>query len=428
MFQTLEEIEQYFIERNAIGIKPGLERVELLLKRVGNPEQVLKAIHVAGTNGKGSTIQFITNSLIANGYRVGVFTSPSFTGVCGHFLKDNKEITEEEMIPLINYLYPHVEALDKKNMHPTSFEIMTVIAFLYFKSTVDITIIETGMGGRYDTTNCVTPLISIITNVAKDHLLFLGSTLEEITSHKAGIVKKNSPVVVGNVKQVSSEIIQKEAACQEAPVFQMYRDFTFEVDQQVFKWTYTDSFAFEFRLQMRGMHQAENAALAMMALVLLQKKGLHMDWSSVVKSLGETVLPGRFEKIYDNPPIILDSAHNVAGIKAFIHTVHSEYTFENKHLIFAGFKDKQLQEMIDKLKGNFRSITITTFNHERAANIMDYTSFLKNRDLKTSDDWQEIVYEIVRQKNVTNEVFFITGSLHFITLVRKLIISLKEKD
>src|SRR5690625_1443011 len=151
MFDTINEIEQYFIKRREFGIKPGLERVHKLLKKMGNPEKKLKAIHVAGTNGKGSTIQFLKNALVEQHYEVGLFTSPSFSGLAGHFLINQQQIKEDDIILFMNRLFPSIEKLDEVGMHPTEFEILTVLAFLYFKEKrVDFALIETGMGGRED--------------------------------------------------------------------------------------------------------------------------------------------------------------------------------------------------------------------------------------------------------------------------------------
>src|SRR5690625_4454746 len=208
MFHTMEEIELFLNERNYLGIKLGLDRVNYLLDRLNHPENELMTVHVAGTNGKGSTIQFLQNSLMASGYRVGMFTSPSFTGVRGHILVNGKEITEEEILSVLNDLLPFIHELDEKNNHPTTFEIITVLAIAFFSNNVDIALIETGMGGKDDTTNVVVPTVSIITNVSIDHQNHLGKTMEEITNHKAGIIKENTPVVVGNVQSESMNIIK----------------------------------------------------------------------------------------------------------------------------------------------------------------------------------------------------------------------------
>src|SRR5699024_3428120 len=220
MFYSVAEIEDFLHKRKKIGIKPGLTRVKYLFKKMNHPEKYLSIIHVAGTNGKGSTIQFINKALIACNYQVGMFTSPSFTGVRGHFLINGVEISNKDLIFTMNELLPVIQEMDRRNMHPTEFEIITVLALLLFKNRTDIVLLETGMGGRYDTTNCVIPLLSVITNVEKDHMNFLGQTIEEITAHKAGIIKKNRPVVIGRVTDESEIVIKEEAKRKNAPIYQ----------------------------------------------------------------------------------------------------------------------------------------------------------------------------------------------------------------
>src|SRR5690625_555304 len=155
MIQSMEDAEFYFKKRKSYGIKPGLGRVNYLLKKLGNPEQNIQAIHVAGTNGKGSTIHFLENALTISGYQVGVFSSPSFSGLCGHMTVNQVPIEKSKFIQLLNMLIPSITELDEKELHPTEFEIITVLALLYFQNNVHIALIETGMGGKDDTTNCI---------------------------------------------------------------------------------------------------------------------------------------------------------------------------------------------------------------------------------------------------------------------------------
>src|SRR5690625_3589734 len=184
MFYSFQDVEKHLKQRQQLGIKPGLERVQSLLARTGHPERKIKGIHFAGTNGKGSTMQMVQSALLAHHYRVGVFTSPSFTDVTGHMFINGKAITKKLFLELFQHLLPHIQALDEQEQQPTVFEILTVIAFMYFQENTDIVLIETGMGGRYDTTNCFVPLISVITTIAYDHMEFLGSSIEEIASQK----------------------------------------------------------------------------------------------------------------------------------------------------------------------------------------------------------------------------------------------------
>lgn len=410
------EVEDFFEKRKNIGIKPGLERVELLLKAMQNPEKVLQAVHVAGTNGKGSTIEFLQNGLIASAYTVGVFTSPSFTGLCGHFLIDGVEINQAEMVRLLNELLPAIEQLDRMDQHPTEYEILTVLGFIYFKHNVDIALIETAMGGTYDTTNCVLPLLSIITNVAMDHLDYLGNTLAEITSHKAGIIKQNCPVVIGEVEEVSEVIIREKADQLDAEMFLFGKDYRLSANRtvQIFEKEIV------LDLHMQGIHQMKNAAVALMALEQLEKQSFTIKWDAAIQAINMTKLVGRFELVHQSPTIILDSAHNVAGVEAFLRTVDKEYANKEKYMLFAAFKDKQIAGMLAQLTSELTEIHCTSFDHPRAASLDMLAKHLPVDACVKVNNWQEEITDIVA-KQASEKVYFITGSLHFITLVRKFI-------
>lgn len=417
MLHSFAEVNSFLKERKNFGIKLGLERVNYLLEKLNYPEKELKVIHVAGTNGKGSTIQFMNNALIACGYQVGVFTSPSFTGICGHFLINNVEINGQDVVKLLNEMIPIIKVLDDNKMHPTEFEILTVMAFLYFKDRTDFVLVETGMGGRFDTTNCLTPIISIITNVEKDHMQFLGESLEEISTHKAGIIKENCPVIIGDVGKISEKIFRHEANKKNATVYQLFLDFTYVMNEHINTWKFSGK-KLQFQLSLKGDHQVNNASLAIMALELIQQKGFTINWKDVSNSLYDTTLPGRFERVWHYPTIILDSAHNVAGTKAFVQTVMEYYPNNEKHLLFAGFKDKQLKEMVTVISEPFAQLGITTFNHERAASIKEIVAALEaGTPTKNISSWEHYLEEILHEKN-EEIIYFVTGSLHFITIVR----------
>lgn len=390
MIHTKKELNRFIKDREKLGIKPGLKRVETLLRLAGNPELNIKAVHVAGTNGKGSVIQFMQTALIKSGYRVGVFTSPSFNGIGGHYLINGISAEETELIPLFNQLLPAIRELDQNGDAPTSFEIITVIAFIYFHKMVDIALIETGMGGRYDTTNCFKPILSIITNIAYDHTQFLGDSIAEIASHKAGIIKPNIPVVTGILSKQAEEVIRKEAEEKKATLYQ--QNVNFCLKNQVYKSEVLNIHPTSLHVGLDGVHQLDNAAVAFTSLQLM-KQQLHftLNLDFILKAFTHTFLPGRFEQIHANPNIILDSAHNPAGVESFIKTIEQTDKAPNKQLLFAGFKDKQLDQMMFLLKDYFDVLTVTTFAHERAATIPALTSLLKQSQVNIAYNWQETI-------------------------------------
>src|SRR5699024_1194588 len=423
MFKQMKDIELYFEQRQHLGVKPGLSRIRMLLAHLDNPQTKFQAIHVAGTNGKGSTIHFIKQALMANGYRVGWFTSPSFTGLTGHIFLNQQPISEEEWMTIFRAIYPIIEKMDQQNNHPTNFEILTAMAFVFFTRGTDLVLLETGMGGKKDTTNCIVPLFSIITNVSKDHTGFLGDTLTEIASHKAGIIKTETPVIVGEMNESAFAVIEREAHMKHANVYKLSTDFTYtnvkiSHHQSSFTWSDGSKDELQVSLTMAGVHQVHNATVAIKALKLLEKYGLMFDWKQALMGIQETQVPGRFERVSEQPMVILDGAHNVAGMDAFLQTVTHEAIGHKKHLVFAGFQDKELLKMIHQCLPHFDTVIWTSFDHSRAASHEAIMNVLTTEQIKVIDDWQEALDDLLVNAHKEDTVY-ITGSLHFISLVRK---------
>lgn len=422
MFQSFVEVQTYLNERKNYGIKLGLERVEYLLKRIDHPENKVKAIHVAGTNGKGSTIHFLEKAFIISGYTVGVFNSPSFYGICGHITINEKPIGQECFIRLLNRLIPYIEELDKKKQYPTEFEIITVIALLYFAENVQIALIETGMGGKEDTTNCIHPLLSIITNVEMDHMQFLGSTYRQIAQHKAGIIKNNRPIVVGKVNNESEQVVIQKAKEEKAPLFRLGKEFQSTVQNNELLWTCKWS-KHLFTIGNQAIYQVENLSIVFMALTLIEKMGYKIAWRDVITNSKMLSIPGRFEYICQQPKIILDSAHNIAGLKAFIHTVSERFPDEHKIVLFSAFKDKQIEEMVTILEDEFQEIIMTTFSHERAITAKQ----LNRYPYKKNNDWKDEIEEFFKDTS-GHHIYFVTGSMHFIMEVRNYLLKRNKCD
>ncbi|WP_339228284.1 folylpolyglutamate synthase/dihydrofolate synthase family protein [Oceanobacillus sp. FSL K6-2867] len=423
MFTTFQEIEDFFYSRKSFGIKPGLDRIYRLLALLNHPEKNVSAIHVAGTNGKGSTVQFIKDALQANGYIVGVFTSPSLTGLTGYTMINDSEISEPLFIDLCNDLYPHVMQLDQENNPPTEFEIITALSFLYFSERVDITLIEAGMGGREDTTNCFQPILSIITNVAKDHTAFLGNSISEIAYQKAGIIKAGAPVVVGHLEADAFAVIKAEAKKQYTSLYQLGEDFSYSRKQaQGMVWSSRER-KLQTNLQMYGDYQFQNAAIALMALEKIADAGYQISFTKTADAISRTQLAGRFEIVNKEPLIILDGAHNPAGVDAFVKTVNEQYPEDEKQLLVAVFKDKELDAMLEQLSTSFRSITLTSFQHPRAARAEDLYRLTPASQKHIANNWKQEVNQILKAKDAS--IWFISGSLNFISLVREYIFSTK---
>lgn len=423
MFKSFAQVEMFFIERKKYGVKPGLTRIKTLLHLLGNPQDKIKAVHIAGTNGKGSTMSFLNQALIYNQHQVGVFTSPSIDGLTGHIFINDEKISEEEFIKAMNKIYSAITILDNENNHPTEFEVITALAFYYFVDSVDIALIETGMGGRDDTTNCFQPILSIITSIDKDHTEFLGENLSQIASHKAGIIKEKIPVICGEMNKEAYLLINQVAKSKQAPFYQIERQFSFEIlmtsmQRQKFNWRFSHHQSIEVKIQTIGKHQIHNCSLALMALKLIKNSHLPLDNTLILKGIASAKIPGRFEVIHENPRIILDGAHNPAGIKSFVKTVDSHFGSVDKHLIFGAFKDKDINQMLNLLTGHFSKITLTSFDHPRAASVDWLLKNISIEEIKIESDWHSLLDKIRLNSHQKNSYYFFTGSLNFIAQVR----------
>ena len=301
------------------------------MEKLANPERELKAVHIGGTNGKGSTVTFLRSILQASGYfTVGTFTSPYIEQFNERISVNGKPIDDAELLQLANVIRPLADELDGTELGgPTEFEVITAMAFYYFgkMNPVDIVVFEVGLGGRFDSTNIILPLISIITNIGFDHSFFR-TTLKEIASAKAGIIKKGISTLSAVNQPEAKEVILNRSNELNAPSYFLYEDFTMADHVSIpngerFTWISKDCSLQDLVISMYGKHQTENAALAIMATFLLRKEhGFHVNEQHIRKGLEKAYWPGRFEIVTHNPMLILDGAHNEEGIAALTADVY----------------------------------------------------------------------------------------------------------
>ncbi|MDC3412477.1 bifunctional folylpolyglutamate synthase/dihydrofolate synthase [Terrihalobacillus insolitus] len=429
MFQQMNEVEHFFKSRHPYGVKPGLGRIRKLLKLLGNPERNLQVVHIAGTNGKGSTLTFIKQVFIQHDYQVGTFVSPSLNGLCEHIYLNQSPIPPDQFVKIMDNIYPLINKLDQDGDQPTEFELLVAVMFVYFSNKTDIVIVEAGMGGLEDSTNCLSPMLTIITNIGKDHRLFLGDTIASIAQHKAGIIKKEIPLITGALQQEALDIVQKKVKENNTVLYQYGEDFqsVLSPNQSSFRFV-SDQLAIpHIQLSMFGSHQVSNACIAIMALAQLKEMGWPIEIDKMKEGLREAQLPGRFESIHQNPRIILDGAHNVEGIKAFIQTVQQRFPNDKKHVLFAGFQDKPLQKMIVEMEGAFDRFTLTTFSHERAVSNNKLYQLAHNMNKSVELNWEKVIIDHIKEyHDKEDHVLFITGSLHFISVARAYILKMSD--
>ncbi|WP_102026875.1 bifunctional folylpolyglutamate synthase/dihydrofolate synthase [Salirhabdus sp. Marseille-P4669] len=422
MLKTYNDLVTWMNTHLSKQVKPGLERVEYLLSKWNNPEKQIKVVHIAGTNGKGSTLQFLKNLLIHHGKSVGSFTSPFFYKWNEQIEYNHTIISDNEILQRINYLAPIIEEMDTLPMgRPSEFEVFTVVGLHYFASKkADYVLMEAGLGGRFDSTNVVDPIQTIITSIGLDHTNILGNTYEEIAFEKAGIIKKGIPLVTAVDQQEALSVIYNIAQQYHAPIFRLGEDFYIKVMDYAFSF-WNETFHFEnIKLQLLGEHQRKNAALALQCFLLISERDyIQVMEQTVIDSLWATLWKGRFEVVKSNPLIIMDGAHNEEGILAMIATLKEWYPNKRKHIIFSVMKDKAVQQMIRQIDKVFDSVWFTSFSNPRADSEEVLYSLSSHPHKEMADNWQSAYSHLLKQIDDQNDIIIFAGSLYFISQVRE---------
>ncbi|NLP50295.1 folylpolyglutamate synthase/dihydrofolate synthase family protein [Bacillus sp. RO1] len=426
MFCSFKDLQEQvnFTLKNEINL--GLDRIVQFLEKVGNPQNQLQVVHIGGTNGKGSTLRFLEGVLKEAGLKVGVFHSPAYQFINDQLSVNGTYITDEEMIEIIQLFTKH--GLDEAGL--TEFELQTAMAFYYFATLqkVDIALIEVGLGGREDSTNVMTPLLSIITNVGHDHIGFLGSSVEEIAYHKAGIIKNGVPIISGEQKSAAKEVIQKEALIKESPVYFIDEDFSYRLEERGrLSFRFATKNVEELELSLYGEHQAANASLAIMAyFLLIEKWEWEYDESVLKAGLLKAVHPGRFEILQKEPPIILDGAHNEEAMDALVDSIDRKFSNKKIVVLFSALKDKPIEMMVGKLETIADEIIFTSFDFPRAARAEDICKVSELAKKEFEEDWR-IALQLAISRVGNDSVLLITGSLYFISEIRTKLTQGREK-
>lgn len=355
-----------------------LERMERLLSLVGNPHKKLATVHIAGTKGKGSTATMLARMLEANGYSVGLYTSPHVVDLHERIAIDGRNISDSELLSLINRIYAPVEKMAKDNNTPTFFEIFTAMSFMYFvDKKIDIAVIETGLGGRLDSTNVIEPAVVGITSISIDHQNLLGNTIDSIAREKAGVIKKGIPVVSVPQDPLAMKELKKAAAAVKAPLTVTGKDidfsYRFESSREhgphtrICLTTPTSKFE-HLRVPLPGEHQAINCGLAIAMLDMLKAGGYKIDDAKAAAGLKEIKMPGRMEIIHRDPRILIDAAHNAASIKALISAIGQHIPYDSMIVIFGCGNDKDVHGMLQQLQYGADKAIFTRSNSPKAMN------------------------------------------------------------
>jgi dihydrofolate synthase/folylpolyglutamate synthase len=352
-----------------------LERMEKLMELLGRPHQAIPTVHIAGTKGKGSTATMLARMLESNGYKVGLYTSPHVTHLHERIVVNSEMIDEEQMLGLINRVHGPTEKLSKTDP-PSFFELMTAIAFMHFADMkADIGIIETGLGGRLDSTNVISPEVVGITSLSIDHSQQLGNTLGSIAMEKAGIFKQGVPIVTVEQNPDAMQVLKSQALAVEAPlsVTGMDIDFSYRFETsredgphtRICLSTPTSKFE-HLRVPLPGKHQAINCSLALAMLDKLKNRGFKIDNEKATSGLMNVNLAGRMEMIFNDPRIMIDAAHNAASIKALIHAIGQNIPYDSMVVIFGCNMDKDVEGMLRMLQYGADKVIFTRSNSAKA--------------------------------------------------------------
>lgn len=416
-------------EFNRFGMVLGLDRMEELLRRLGNPQDDLKVIHVAGTNGKGSVSKYLEEGLSACGYKMGLYTSPYIETFNERIRYDGADISDEDLEYYGQKVVSAAEAMVADGLDsPTEFEVVTAIAFLYLAGRqADITILEVGLGGIGDSTNVVkSPLASVITSISYDHMAQLGSSLAEIAVNKAGIIKTGCPVIANVPQRDAAKIIARKAYAMGSRLYDISgiraavsdeTPFSQKVSMELYEKSYSD-----VEISMVGRHQAENLKTALATLEILRKSGaVKLDREALYEGLKRARQPGRFEVISKDPLVIVDGAHNEAGAQALQETMAQHFAGKKILLVAGILADKEIDSIVKFLTKITDHIIVTEPDNPRklaaeklAEHVADFGA--------AAEVVSDVEAAVHRAKELADgyDVILFAGSLYLIGDVRRL--------
>lgn len=443
VFETSQQAVQWITGLVSFGIKPGLSRMEWLMERLGHPQRRLKFIHIAGTNGKGSTAAMISTILHECGYDTGTFTSPYMEKFADRIQMNGNPISDEDLLELTNQLKPLADELAQTSYgSPTMFEISTALAILYFarKSFPTYVVWEAGLGGRLDSTNIVHPILSVITNIGHDHMDVLGDSLKQVATEKAGIMKPGIPVVTTEKSKDSLQVLEQHAQSKKTTLYQYNEGFYWETQDDGVR-TFHSPFRTlpDLRLSLRGAHQWDNAAAALMTIeILRQYMALLVDEDDVRNALSKTRWPGRLELIQQTPRVLLDGAHNPEGVEALVKALKSVYSFDKLHIMIGMLESKNHRECVRHILPITDTLVVTEPNFRKklssdklAEIVQQEISKQPNQQDKTTliiePDWKQGLRHLLDLAG-DHDLLVVTGTLYMVSDVRSWIISGTETD
>ena len=404
----------YLYSLEKFGMIFGLSKIEKILEAIENPHKSIQAIHIGGTNGKGSTAAMMASILKQEGYRVGLYTSPHLMEFTERIKIDEKQIRKREVAELAGWMRKKIEAAGVAPPF-TFFDFTTAMALLYFNwRTVDIAVLEVGLGGRLDSTNVIDPLLSVITNISKDHEDQLGKGIMSIAREKAGIIKKGRPLITAatspRVARLFSEMCRKKGS----PCYQVGRDFRYvHAGERGFHYEGLHRKLWDVRLNLSGPHQIINAATALGAMEVLEELGFVVSTQAMTEGLRKVSWPGRLEMVSTSPRVLLDGAHNPAGALALKEALEKEFQFKRLILLVGILKDKDIPGILRPLAPLADRIILSRPHIERAAPValLEKTLGQNGRRAEKIENLEEAIRKGLSMTG-REDLLCITGSLY----------------
>lgn len=377
------EALQRLFSRNEFSIKLGLRNIRRLLQLMGNPQNRFPAVHIAGTNGKGSVASFTASVLQASGTKTALYTSPHLIDFRERIRVNGRRISKKEVLDGLARIDRLIqkENRKRKNFIPTYFEVVTALAFDTFaRRKVEVAVLETGLGGRLDATNACRPLATIITHIDQDHQAYLGNSLSSIALEKAGILKRKTPLITAERKKEIVRLFQRLALPKNVPLIQVPNHaghfVSNSLEEETFDYAGEKWLLPDLKIQLLGTHQIENAMTALRALEELEKKGFSIPENAVRVGLKKTCWPGRFQWVPGQPGLILDGAHNSDAVQTLLNTLHAK-KMKRPVFIFGMMKDKEIRKCLRLLSKVSRTFYLVEAKVPRAASV-----FLLEKELK----------------------------------------------
>ncbi len=427
-FATYEDFETYLKHLEKFGMVFGLHHIEALLSSLGAPQRAFKTVHIAGSNGKGSTAAMIQQALTDSGLRCGLYTSPHLQRFSERFKIDGLEINREDLLAHASRLKSGIER-EKIPDGFTYFDFTTAMAFDYFAAQgVDIAVIETGLGGRLDSTNIIRPVISVITPISLEHTQVLGDSLKEIAAEKAGIIKGRTPVIIGKQLPEALDVLLTMAREKDAPASVFGRDYHLTIHGNSFDYHQEGLTLPNLKTSLMGNHQKENAATAIRALLTLKERGVSVDVKGIPQSLQRVVWPGRGELFHHvaDPTmrLMLDGAHNPEGAEILARTLET-LDYNQLRIMIGILADKDIPGIAEKLLSLADQVIAVTPHNERAPDVEAFSRnirpFLEEETLfETAASIAEGIPLAVKKMQY-GDLFVITGSLYTVGEARDLI-------